>query len=135
MSDTSTSGPAGVANAEEAGQWLRARGIEDIECLVPDIAGVARGKMMPTQKFLSSSLMTMPSSIFAQTISGDYPDEDENFQHDATDGDLFFHPDFSTLRIVPWETDPTAQIIHDATTRDGDVVGVAPRNVLKQVMF
>ena len=30
----------GVANWKEAAQWLRARGIEDIECITPDLAGV-----------------------------------------------------------------------------------------------
>eukprot|EP01035_Chromulina_nebulosa_P016745 gene16745-22202_t len=32
----------GVANWKEAAEWLRARGIEDIECITPDLAGVAR---------------------------------------------------------------------------------------------
>jgi glutamine synthetase len=34
----------GVANWKEAAEWLRARGIEDIECITPDLAGVPRGK-------------------------------------------------------------------------------------------
>ena len=97
----------GVASLEEASTWLTERGIEDIECIVPDLAGVARGKMMPTEKFFSGPVMTMPSSIFAQTISGDYPPDDERFQHNPTDGDLFFRADYATLTRVPWESDPT----------------------------
>ena len=46
----------GVADMEAAQTWLSERGIEDIECIVPDLAGVARGKMMPTQKFLSGPI-------------------------------------------------------------------------------
>ncbi len=42
----------GVSNLEEARTWLQARNIGDIECVVPDIAGVPRGKMMPTKKVL-----------------------------------------------------------------------------------
>ena len=38
----------GVASIEEAARWLQMRGIEDVECITPDIAGVARGKMMPS---------------------------------------------------------------------------------------
>ena len=38
----------GVSTWREAAQWLKVRGIEDIECITPDLAGVARGKMMPT---------------------------------------------------------------------------------------
>ncbi len=124
----------GVSAMDEARDWLRARTIDDIECMVPDQAGVARGKMMPTEKFFSGPVMTMPSSIFSQTISGDYPPEDDDFQHDPTDSDLFFKPDLSTLTSVPWETDPTAQIIHDAFDRDGNPVDVAPRQVLKRIV-
>jgi len=124
----------GVADIDEARDWLRARGIEDIECMVPDQAGVPRGKMMPTGKFFSGPVMTMPSSIFCQTISGDYPPEDDTFRHDATDSDLYFRADFSTLAVVPWETDPTAQLIHDAYSRDGEPVEIAPRQVLKKVL-
>ncbi len=119
---------------EAARSWLRARNIQDIECIVPDLAGVARGKMMPTEKFFSGPVMTMPASIFAQTISGDYPDDDERFQHNPTDGDLYFRADYSTLTSVPWESDPTAQLMHDAYTRDGTPVATAPRNVLKRVL-
>lgn len=124
----------GVATKEEARAWLRSRGIEDIECIVPDLAGVARGKMMPSEKFFSGPVMTMPASIFAQTISGDYPPDDARFQHNPTDGDLSFRPDYSTLSVVPWETDPTAQLIHDTYTRDGEEMETAPRNVLKRVL-
>ncbi|MGN6307711.1 MAG: glutamine synthetase, partial [Mesorhizobium sp.] len=38
----------GVKNWKEASAWLEWRGIEDIECITPDQAGVARGKMMPS---------------------------------------------------------------------------------------
>ncbi|MCC2112719.1 MAG: glutamine synthetase, partial [Hyphomicrobiales bacterium] len=96
----------GVDNIEEAKIWMKERGIEDIECVVPDQAGVARGKMMPAEKFFAGPVMTMPTSIFTQTISGDYPPEDDDFHHDPTDSDLLFEPDFSTLAIVPWESDP-----------------------------
>ena len=33
----------GVTNLEEAREWVKARGIEELECVVPDQAGVARG--------------------------------------------------------------------------------------------
>jgi len=53
----------------------RAR-VTEIECLVPDLAGVARGKIMPAAKFFDDTGMALPSSIFMQTISGEYPEED-----------------------------------------------------------
>ena len=35
----------GVASLEAAGPWLARQSIEEIECVVPDLAGVARGKI------------------------------------------------------------------------------------------
>ncbi|UOM36214.1 glutamine synthetase family protein [Acuticoccus sp. I52.16.1] len=124
----------GVADHKAAVEWLKARGIQDVECIVPDQAGVARGKLMPTEKFARSPSITMPTSIFAQTIAGDYPPEDGEFVYDPTDGDLIFDPDYSTLAIVPWASDPAAQLIHDARHKDGRPVDHAPRNVLKRVV-
>ncbi|MBB4304979.1 glutamine synthetase [Rhodobium orientis] len=133
-SDTPVAAARGVASLEEARDWLKARRIEDIECIVPDQAGVPKGKMMPTEKFFSGTTMTMPGSIFMQTISGDYPDLPESADYDPTDGDLFFKPDYSTLAVVPWESDPTAQLLHDAYDGDGNFFEIAPRQVLRRVV-
>ena len=32
-------------------QWLDNNRVTEIECLVPDLTGVARGKILPRQKF------------------------------------------------------------------------------------
>ncbi|MBZ8135092.1 glutamine synthetase family protein [Afifella sp. IM 167] len=125
----------GVANAEEGRRWCRERAIEDIECIVPDQAGVARGKLMPTEKFFADKPMTLPAAIFTQTITGDYPERDEEeYSESITDGDLVFRPDFSTLAVVPWASDPTAHVLHNAFHRDGRPVEVAPRRVLQRVV-
>ena len=52
----------GVKNWKEASVWLEWRGIEDIECITPDQAGVARGKMMPSSKFTSNTSLALPSA-------------------------------------------------------------------------
>jgi glutamine synthetase len=46
---------------------------------------------------------------------------------------MHLRPDPSTVRIVPWATDPTAQVIHDCYDRDGALVPFAPRSVLRRV--
>jgi glutamine synthetase len=46
---------------------------------------------------------------------------------------MHLRPDPSTVRIVPWATDPTAQVIHDCYDRDGKLVPFAPRSVLRRV--
>jgi glutamine synthetase len=124
----------GAPDETAARKWCRERRIDDIECIIPDQAGVARGKLMPMEKFFGGGPMTLPASMFTQTITGEYPEEEEAFIEGLTNSDLLFRPDFSTLAIVPWASDPTAQVIHDAFHKDGTPFEIAPRNVLKRVM-
>lgn len=123
----------GVENWEQVAEWLQVRGIEDIECITPDMAGVPRGKMMPTSKFTSNTSLSLPSALFRQTISGVYPEETGNFRHDPRDGDVKLKPDLSTLSAVPWETDPTAQIICDVVDAKGAPIAYSPRHVLRNI--
>jgi glutamine synthetase len=124
----------GVRNWKEADQWLEWRGIEDIECITPDQAGVARGKMMPSKKFTSNTSLALPSAVFMTTISGRYPEDGNGFVYPEDDGDLKLLPDLSTLSVVPWESDPTAQVICDLVHQDGRSVEFTPRNVLRRVL-
>jgi glutamine synthetase len=126
--------PEPVTNLAEARAWAAARGVTEVECLAPDLAGVARGKIMPASKFFADAGMALPSSIFMQTISGEYPEEDEDFRYDPSDGDIQLKPDFATLTTVPWAPEPTAQVIHDAYYHDGRAVEIAPRQVLQRVV-
>ena len=41
-----------------------------------------------------------------------------------TDGDFILKPDFTTLRKVPWYSEPTAQIICDAVDNKGNEIEV-----------
>ena len=40
--------------------WLNERGVTEIECLVPDLTGVARGKILPREKFTEDRGMRLP---------------------------------------------------------------------------
>jgi glutamine synthetase len=124
----------GVKNWREAAEWLAWRDIEDIECITPDQAGVARGKMMPSKKFTSNTSLALPSAVFMATISGSYPEDGHGFAYPEDDGDLKLMPDLSTLSEVPWESDPTAQVICDLVNKEGQAVEFTPRNVLKRVV-
>jgi len=124
----------GVKSWKEATDWLEWRGIEDIECITPDQAGVARGKMMPSKKFTSNTSLALPSAVFMATISGAYPEDGNGFTYPEDDGDLKLMPDLTTLSAVPWETDRTAQVICDLVHQDGRQVEFTPRNVLKRVV-
>jgi glutamine synthetase len=104
---------------------------DEVECIVPDLAGVARGKAMPASKFAKQARLYLPNSIFMQTITGDWAaDAVETF----TEPDMVLTPDFSTASAAPWTADMTLQIIHDVTNKDGTPVASAPRNVLRRVL-
>jgi len=112
-------------------KWLVEHRIDEVEAIVPDIAGVARGKFFPANKFLKHKLR-MPESVFVQGITGDYGEVDvERFEIDA---DLLLVPDFNTMRSVPWATDPTASVIVDCYRKGGEPLAHAPRQVLKRIL-
>ena len=119
-------------------EFLAEHRIEEVECIVPDLAGIARGKILPAAKFvkgLSGNGLRIPEAVFVQTVTGSYPDEETGVYSPAIQ-DVYLRPDASTIRIVPWypESDPTAQVICDAYYLDGTVVPYASRSVLKHVL-
>ncbi len=112
--------------------WLAGRRVEEVECIVPDVAGISRGKAMPFAKFTREDRMFLPTSIFHQTIAGDYVDM--RIDNQWTEQDMVLRPDYATATAAPWADDVTLQVIHDVADLSGAPVGVAPRNVLKRVM-
>jgi glutamine synthetase len=116
---------------QAARDYIAGRRLDEVECIVPDIAGVARGKAMPASKFAKQATFFLPNSIFLQTITGDWAD---NPSGAFTEPDMIMVPDFSTASAAPWTADVTIQIIHDAVDGQGRPVPVSPRNVLKRVV-
>jgi len=114
--------------------WLTYHRIVEVDCAVPDIAGVARGKTMPAEKFVKLDAVHLPISIFHQTITGDYVGFDDDAQALYAESDLMMVPDLNSIRPAPWASSPTAQVIHDATWQNGEPAEIAPRNVLKRVL-
>ncbi len=126
--------PASTAQQESSlRRWLKERRITEVECLVPDITGNARGKIIPADKFSHDYGTRLPEGIVATTVTGDYPDDYYELTS-PSDSDMLLRPDPDTVRMVPWATDPTAQIIHDCQTKDGKPHELAPRNVLRRVL-
>ena len=112
--------------------WLDSNNIEEIEAVIPDMTGVAKGKILPAKKYQEDVGLRLPESIFGQTVDGDYPTEWDVLGE--ADGDIFLKPDPSTVRPVPFASDPTAVIIHDCYHFDGKPVEVSPRQVLRRVL-
>ena len=112
-------------------QWLDEHQITEIECLIPDMAGQARGKIVPRHKYDPAAGLRLPEAVHMMSVTGDYPEEDFT---SVADGDMLLVPDATSLRPVPWAKEPTAQIIHDCYHFDGRPVDLATRNVLRRVL-
>lgn len=118
----------------ELEKWLNEKRVTEVECLVPDLTGVARGKILPREKFTEDRGMRLPHAIVAMSVTGEQPASGPYFDVvEPTDRDMQLRPDPSTVRIVPWATDPTAQVIHDCFDGKGQLVPYAPRSVLRRV--
>ena len=116
---------------QAAREYIAGRRLDEVECVIADIAGVARGKAMPASKFADQANYFLPNSIFLQTITGEWAD---NPSGQFTEPDMILVPDFTTATAAPWTADVTLQVIHDAQNRDGTPVPTAPRNVLRRVL-
>ncbi|HBD92158.1 MAG TPA: glutamine synthetase [Gemmobacter sp.] len=116
---------------EAARAFIANRRVDEVECIIGDIAGVARGKAMPAAKFGKQTSYFLPNSIFLQTITGEWADN----PFDAfTEPDMILVPDFSTASAAPWTADVTMQVIHDAQDQQGRPIPYSPRNVLRRVV-
>ena len=115
-------------------QWFNQRRITEVECLVPDLTGVARGKILPREKFYEDRGMRLPEDVVVMSVTGDVPQQGPFYDViSPMSHDIHLRPDPTTVRVVPWAADPTAQIIHDCFSREGNLIPYAPRSVLKRV--
>ena len=115
-------------------RWLDEQSVTEVECLVPDLSGVARGKILPRDRFTEERGMRLPEGTIALSVTGEAPTQGPYFDViRATDPDIHLRPDPSTVRIVPWANDPTGQVIHDCYDAAGRLVPFAPRSVLRRV--
>lgn len=116
-------------------EWITSRRIEEVECLVPDMSGIARGKILPSAKFIKGAQdggLRLPESVFVQTVTGD--SQAQSDVASPANSDISLLPDPATIRIVPWYDEPTAQVICDAFYLDGRPVDIAPRETLRRVL-
>jgi glutamine synthetase len=116
---------------DHAQAFLESRRLDEVECIVSDLSGIARGKAMPAAKFAQQTHFYLPASIFQQTITGEWAEDgDEPF----VEPDMILRPALDTACAAPWTADWTLQVIHDMVDQDGAPVPMAPRNVLRRVV-
>ena len=99
------------------------------------MAGSSKGKILPVERFIKSvedQSLKLADSVFGQTVSGKWVYESEVI--DYVEEDLFMSPDLSTLRKIPWNKEPTAQIICDLKYGTSEPSEIAPRQVLINII-
>ncbi|UWQ77788.1 glutamine synthetase family protein [Leisingera sp. S132] len=117
---------------EAAKAYLEGRRLDEVECVISDLPGIARGKAVPASKFAKTDYFHLPDSIFYQTITGDWADAAD--EDGWIEKDMTLRPDMSTATAAPWTGDWTLQVIHDAYDRHDQPIPYSPRNVLKRVV-
>jgi glutamine synthetase len=113
-------------------QFIAHHRIHEVECVIPDMTGIARGKILPKDLFLSAGEMRLPKSVLLNTVNGQQPDNGPFVGE--TDPDMVCIPDIRTARVVPWAAEPVAVVIHDCQEFDGSPVVLSPRSVLRHVV-
>lgn len=108
--------------------WLAEHDIESVECVVADMAGVARGKLQHVAEFGDKSIK-LPVALFGQTVNGTFYMRDDNVQ----DRDMECRPDLTTLRLQPWAKSRSACVLLDCYIDDRPVEA-CPRSVLQRVI-
>ena len=121
--------------AEACIDWLRQHQIDEVECIVPDMNGIMRGKIVPREDFIrafSGGGLRLPEHVLIQGVTGDAVDDTRVAAE--IDQDIRAVPDVRSIRLVPWYRLPTAQVICDCVFLDGTPVDYAPRSVLRRVL-
>tara|TARA_B110001454_G_scaffold215337_1_gene236559 strand:- start:121 stop:1479 length:1359 start_codon:yes stop_codon:yes gene_type:complete len=125
-----------VSSQKELEQWLELNKITEVECIFPDMAGSSKGKILPVNRFIKSikdQSLKLADSVFGQTVSGSWVDESEII--DYVEEDVLMLPDLTTIRKIPWNREPTAQVICDLYTNSVSPSNIAPRQILKNMML
>lgn len=109
----------------------RLTGIDEIECVTPDLNGVPRGKVMTAEGFLDGRRLQMARGVLLQCIMGGYP---ASRFYGSDDGDLALVPDPAQIHRLPWSATPRALAICDADELTGQNSRLSTRGQLKAVI-
>ena len=107
------------------------QGIDEIECVTPDLNGIPRGKVMSGDGFAEGRRLQMARGVLLQCLMGGYPPA--HF-YGSDDGDLALIPDPSQIHRLPWSDTPRALAICDAVELDGRPSPLSTRGLLKAVL-
>jgi len=121
--------------AEDAATLDRLQPLEQVDLLLPDMNGLLRGKRI-TGDILEKVYrdgVCLPMSLIATDITGNTVEE-TGLGYDIGDEDRICRPVPGTLRPVPWQERPMAQLLLQMEDGQGGLFAANPREVLKRVL-
>ena len=105
---------------KEAADWLQQNQVTQVECIVPDMNGTAKGKLVPAEQILDTEIR-IAEAIFGQDAIGQWCHDEELFQ--VADVDMVMTPDYASLTVQPW-SEKTANCICDSRTLAGEPLAI-----------
>jgi len=120
---------------ELAKNYINEHEIESVEIGFADINGAIIGKRLPARYLLTH--LTAGTGVCRAPLTWDIQSEYfstsrfAGFEYGASD--MILKPDYSTLREIPWRKG-TAIVLADLEIDTGEIIQVAPRQILKNVL-
>lgn len=121
--------------AADAAVLQQIPGCEMIDLLLPDLNGLLRGKRITRDALgkIYESGVCLPMSLIATDITGNTVEE-TGLGYAIGDEDRICRPVPGSLRPVPWQNKPMAQLLLSMEDAAGGVFAANPREVLKHVL-
>ena len=121
--------------AADAAVLQQIPGCEMIDLLLPDLNGLLRGKRITRDALgkIYESGVCLPMSLIATDITGNTVEE-TGLGYAIGDEDRTCRPVPGSLRVVPWQKKPMAQLLLSMEDAAGGMFSANPREVLKSVL-
>ncbi len=109
--------------------------VRTIELLIPDLNGVLRGKRIERSALLKiyHDGLCLPGSLFGADITGD-TSESTGLGFESGDMDQLCWPVAGSLKRIPWQDKPIAQLLMIMHQLDGTPWFADPQQVLRSVL-
>lgn len=120
---------------DDAAELQQISGCEMVDLLLPDMNGLLRGKRITRDALekVYANGVCLPMSLIATDITGNTVEE-TGLGYDIGDEDRICRPIPGTLKIIPWQKKPMAQVLLGMEDGQGEMFEANPREVLKRVL-